>query len=68
MWTAPDGFDCARMRSLLISYRRRPSVEQISRIGMDRSKHVFQRKEMMALLAKLEPTEIAIETCGASHH
>jgi transposase len=42
VWTAPDGIDCARMRSLLISDRRRPSVDQIIRIGMDTSKHVFQ--------------------------
>jgi transposase len=65
--------------------QRRPSVEQIIRIGMDTSKHIFQlhgvnaaeapvlrkklrRKEMMKFLAKLEPTEIAIEACGASHH
>jgi transposase len=28
----------------------------------------LRRKEMIAFLAKLEPTEIAIEACGASHH
>ena len=60
-------------------------MDQISRIGMDTSKHIFQlhgvntaevpvlgkklrRKEMMGFLAKLEPTGIAIEACGASHH
>ena len=60
-------------------------MDQISRIGMDTSKHIFQlhgvdtaevpvlrkklrRTEMIAFLAKLEPTEIAIEACGASHH
>ena len=60
-------------------------MEQISRIGMDTSKHIFQlhgvnaaeapvlrkklrRKEMVAFFAKLGPTEIAIEACGASHH
>jgi transposase len=60
-------------------------VEQISRIGTDTSKHVFQlygvnaaevpvlrkklrRKEMVAFFAKLTPTVIAIEACGASHH
>ena len=43
VWTAPGGIKCARMRSLLlISDKGRPSVEQISRIGMDTSKHVFQ--------------------------
>ncbi len=39
----PRGIECARMRSLLlISYKGRPSVDQISRIGMDTSKHIFQ--------------------------
>jgi transposase len=59
-------------------------VDEISRIGMDTSKHIFQlhgvnaaespvlrrklrRKEMVAFLAKLAPTVIAIEACGASH-
>src|SRR6202166_2012722 len=65
--------------------QRRPSVDQISRIGMDTSKHIFQlhgvdvaeapvlrkklrRKDMVAFFAKLPPTVIAIEACGASHH
>ena len=60
-------------------------MDQVTRIGMDTSKHIFQlhgvnaaeapvlrkklrRKEMVAFFAKLEPTEIAIEACGASHH
>jgi transposase len=60
-------------------------VEQIIRIGMDTSKHIFQlhgvnaaeepvlrrklrRKDMVAFFARLEPVEIAIEACGASHH
>ena len=39
----PRGIECARMRSLLlISDKGRPSVDQISRIGMDTSKHIFQ--------------------------
>jgi transposase len=59
-------------------------VDQICRIGMDTSKHIFQlhgvnaaespvlrkklrRKEMVAFFAKLAPTVIAIEACGASH-
>src|SRR5271166_1155080 len=42
VWTAPGGIECARMRSLQLISDRRPSVEQISRIGMDTSKHVFQ--------------------------
>ena len=60
-------------------------MDQIIRIGMDTSKHVFQlhgvnaaeqpvlrrklrRKDMVAFFAKLDPVEIAIEACGASHH
>ena len=60
-------------------------MEQIIRIGMDTSKHIFQlhgvnaaeapvlrkklpRKAMVAFFEKLEPTVIAIEACGASHH
>lgn len=60
-------------------------MEQITRIGMDTSKHIFQlhgvdameapvlrkklrRKDMVAFFAKLHPTVIAIEACGASHH
>ena len=60
-------------------------MEQISRIGMDTSKHIFQlhgvnaaeapvlrrklhRRQMTAFFEKLEPTVIAIEACGASHH
>ena len=59
-------------------------MDQISRIGMDTSKHIFQlhgvnaaespvlrkklrRKETVAFFAKLAPTVIAIEACGASH-
>jgi len=60
-------------------------VDQIIRIGMDTSKHIFQlhgvnaseqpvlrrklrRKDMVMFFAKLSPTVIAIEACGASHH
>jgi hypothetical protein len=60
-------------------------VEQIIRIGMDTSKHIFQlhgvnaaeqpvlrrklrRKDMVAFFEQLEPTVIAIEACGGSHH
>ena len=69
----PDGITRAR--------QGRPSVDQISRIGMHTSKQIFQlrantaeqpvlrkklrRKEMFALLEKLAPTVIAIEACGA---
>jgi transposase len=60
-------------------------VEQIIRIGMDTSKHIFQlhgvdgaerpvlrkrlgRKQMVAFFAKLPPTVIGIEACGAAHY
>ncbi|OIQ76490.1 transposase IS116/IS110/IS902 family protein [mine drainage metagenome] len=60
-------------------------MEQIIRIGMDTSKHIFQlhgvdgaeqpvlrkrlrRKEVVAFFAKLPPTVIGIEACGASHY
>src|ERR1700686_4865924 len=85
-----DGVDgplrhrCARMR-LLKSQTREPSVNQIIRIGMDTSKHIFQlhgvdaaeqpvlrkrlrRKQVLAFFAKLPPTVIGMEACGASHY
>lgn len=60
-------------------------MNQIIRIGMDTSKHIFQlhgvdaaeqpvfrkrlgRKAMVDFFAKLPPTVIGIEACGASHH
>jgi transposase len=60
-------------------------VEQIIRIGMDTSKHIFQlhgvdaaerpvlrkrlgRKQMATFFAKLPPTLIGIEACGAAHY
>jgi transposase len=60
-------------------------VEQIIRIGMDTSKHIFQlhgvdaaerpvlckrlgRQQMVAFFAKLPPTVIGIEACGAAHY
>jgi transposase len=84
-WTAPDGIECARLRFVANLRQRRPSVGQITRIGMDTSKHIFQlhgvnaseqvvlrrklrRKEMVAFFMALEPTVIAIEACGGSHH
>jgi hypothetical protein len=42
VWTAPDGINWARMRSLQSLRQRRPSVDQIGRIGMDTSKHISQ--------------------------
>jgi len=60
-------------------------VEQIIRIGMDTSKHIFQlhgvdaaeqpvlrkrlgRKQMVAFFAKLPPSVIGMEACGAAHY
>ena len=60
-------------------------MDDIKRIGMDTSKHVFQlhgvnsaeqpvlrkrltRRAMEEFFAKLSPSVIAIEACGASHH
>ena len=84
VWTAPYGIECARMR-LSISHTREPSVNQIIRIGMDTSKHIFQlhgvdaqerpvlrkrlsRSAMLEFFAKLPPTIIVIEACGAAHY
>src|SRR2546422_7679936 len=70
---------------LLKSQTREPSVNQIIRIGMDTSKHIFQlhgvdaaeqpvlrkrlrRKQVLAFFAKLRPTVIGMEACGASHY
>ncbi len=60
-------------------------MNQIIRIGMDTSKHIFQlhgvdaaerpvlrgklrRNEVLAFFAKLPPTVIGMEACGAAHH
>ena len=64
-WTAPDGIDCASMRSLQILKQRGPAVEQISRIGMDTSKHFFQlhgvnAAEKVVLRKKLRRKEMVV--------
>lgn len=60
-------------------------MDQVTRIGMDTSKRIFQlhgvnaaeqpvlrrkltRAAMVAFFAKLPPTVVAIEACGAAHH
>src|SRR6266513_4573307 len=70
---------------LLKSQTREPSVNQIIRIGIDTSKHIFQlhgvdaaeqpvlrkrlrRQQVVAFFAKLPPTVIGIEACGAAHY
>ena len=60
-------------------------MDQIKRIAIDTSKHVFtlhgvdqaervilrrdiRRAQMQAFFARLAPTQVALEACGASHH
>ena len=60
-------------------------MEQIKRVGVDTSKHVFtvhgvdekdrpvlrrnlKRGSLLEVFAKLPPTKVALEACGASHH
>src|ERR1700742_1866063 len=67
------------------SQTREPSVKQITRIGMDTSKYIFQlhgvdeaeqpilrkklsRKQVLEFFAKLPPTVIGMEACGASQY
>jgi transposase len=81
-WTAPTassvpGCECCK------SQPRGAVRMTIIRIGLDTSKHVFQihgvdenekpvlqlrRGEVEKFFAKLPPTRIGIEACGASHH
>src|SRR6202000_2099647 len=80
----PRRHQCARMR-LCKSQTREPSVKQITRIGMDTSKYIFQlhgvdeaeqpilrkklsRKQVLEFFAKLPPTVIGMEACGASQY
>jgi len=59
-------------------------MEQIKRVGVDTSKHIFtvhgvdekdrpvlrrdlRRSTFLAFFAKLPPTKVALEACGASH-
>src|SRR5215471_948313 len=83
-WTAPDGIECARLRSCHNAAKGAVHMT-IIRIGLDTSKHVFQihgvdendqpvlrrqirRPEVVKFFAKLAPTRIGMEACGASHH
>jgi transposase len=60
-------------------------MEQIKRVGVDTSKHIFtvhgvdekdrpvlrrdlRRSAFLAFFARLAPTKVALEACGASHH
>src|SRR4051794_38009584 len=43
VWSAPGGITVCQTEVVAVDLRqRRPSVEQITRIGMDTSKHIFQ--------------------------
>src|SRR3984893_6709468 len=70
---------------LFRSQTREPSVDQIIRIGMDTSKHIFQlhgvdsaelpvlrrklrRNQVLGFFARLAPTVIGMEACGAGHY
>jgi transposase len=65
VWTAPDGIKRAKNEVVADLRQRRPSVEQISRIGMDTSKHIFQLHgvniaEEPVLRKKLRRTEMVV--------
>src|SRR5258707_923154 len=84
VWTAPYGIECARMRlsethswepsvSQIIRIGMDTSKHIFQLHGVDASEQVvlrkrFGRKAMLAFLAKLPPTVVAIEACGAAHH
>jgi transposase len=85
VWTAPYGIALCQDEAVERSQTREPSVNQIIRIGMDTSKHIFQlhgvdaaeqpelrkklrRSEVLAFFAKLAPTVVGIEACGAAHY
>ena len=83
-WTAPDGIECARVRSLR-SQTREPPVNDLIRMGMDTSKSVFQlhgvngaeqpvlrkklrRGQVIEFFNKLPATQVGLEACGGAHH
>ena len=85
VWTAPYGIALCQDEAVERSQTREPSVNQIIRIGMDTSKHIFQlhgvdaaeqpvlrkklrRSEVLTFFAKLAPTVVGIEACGAAHY
>src|SRR5713226_7302278 len=84
VWTAPYGIECARMRLLrsqtrepsvnqIIRIGMDTSKHFFQLHGVDAAEHpVLRRKlrrnEMLAFFAKLPPTVIGMEACGASHY
>jgi len=84
VWTAPYGIDCARMRLLksqtrepsvnqIIRIGMDTSKHFFQLHGVDAAeqpvlRRKLRRKEMVAFFAKLAPTVIGMEACGASHY
>jgi transposase len=83
-WTAPDGIECARLRVVKTTAKgSRPmtiirigldtskSVFQVH--GVDEQERPALRRQLRRgqiekFFAKLPPTRIGLEACGASHH
>src|SRR6266853_3861186 len=84
VWTAPYGIDCARMRLLksqtrepsvnqIIRIGMDTSKHFFQLHGVDTAerpvlRRKLRRKEMAGFFAKLPPTEIGMEACGAAHY
>jgi transposase len=84
VWTAPYGIDCARMRLLrsqtkepsvnqIIRIGMDTSKHFFQLHGVDTAeqpvlRRKLRRKEMVGFFAKLPPTVIGMEACGASHY
>jgi transposase len=83
-WTTPNGIGCARLRLLDTQTREpsvgqiiRVGMDTSKTVfqlhGVNAAEEVvlrrkLRRKDMVTFFAKLPPTMIAIEACGASHH
>ena len=83
-WTAPDGIECARVvvedlkqrepsvtKIIRIGIDTSKSVFQLH--GVDAVEKPILRKKLrrqqfLAFVAKLDPTRIGLEACGAAHH
>src|SRR4030081_1588323 len=83
-WTAPYGIDCARMRLLrsqtrepsvnqIIRIGMDTSKHFFQLHGVDAAerpvlRRKLRRNEVLAFFAKLPPTVIGMEACGAAHY
>src|SRR6516162_3753140 len=83
-WTAPDGISCARLRLIATTGKRsRPmtiirigldtSKHVFQLHGVDEQeqpvlRRQIRRSELEKFFAKLPPTRVGLEACGASHH